>query len=243
MKSVTDDAVVVGLMDYREADRIVTFFTRDHGRLSGIARGARRSVKRFGGALELFARLNVSFAPADGMVAISDVDIVSIFPTIRTTLAGIAQGGYACELVAAMAPERLVNQRLFRLLVTYLEHLDTGSFHGSDRHFFEMNLLNILGYRPPIENCRICGAPLLETGGVWSGGGDDGITCNACSRGGMRLGGDAIANMQQSLTTGRFGRIRFQQQELAEVEAYLQAFITSNLSRPLKSLAFMRLSP
>ena len=46
MKSIADEALINGLMDYREHDRIVTCFTRDHGRLSGVARGARRSVKR-----------------------------------------------------------------------------------------------------------------------------------------------------------------------------------------------------
>src|SRR5512138_1226919 len=124
MRSVSDDALIIGLMDYRESDKIVTFFTRDHGRISGVARGAKRSVKRFGGALELFSRLTLNFIPAEGLVAVHDVDPVTIYPHIRATLEGIAHAGYACELVAAMAPERMANQRLFRLLAAYLEQLD-----------------------------------------------------------------------------------------------------------------------
>jgi DNA repair protein RecO (recombination protein O) len=242
MRSVTDEAVIIGLMDYRENDRIVTLFTRDHGRLSGLARGAKRSVRRFGGALELFSRLTIRFAPADGLVTLDDVDLVTVFPTIRSTLEGIAHAGYACELVGALSPERQANQRLFRLLTAYLEHLDRFPVNRADRHFFEINLLNILGYRPPLESCCRCGGP-LEEGGRWGDPGDGGIHCVRCGRGGERLGGEAVAKLRQSLATGRFGQIGYSAAELAEVGRYLDAVIAANLPRPLKSLAFLRLSP
>jgi len=243
MRIVKDDALIIGLMDYRESDRIVTFFSRDHGRISGVARGARRSVKRFGGALELFSRLTLNFTPTDGLVTVHDADPVTIYPKIRATLEGIAHAGYACELVAAMAPERLANQRLYRLLAAYLDRLDSFPVNCSDRHFFEINLLNILGYRPPVESCCRCGDSLGDRGGSWSGGEDGGICCPRCNRGGARLGGEAIAGLARSLTTGRFGQVVFPQGALAEAEAYLEAFIAAHLQRPLKSLAFLRLSP
>lgn len=243
MKSVTDEALIIGLMDYRESDRIVTFFTRDHGRLSGVARGAKRSVKRFGGSLELFSRLTLSFTPSDGLVTVNDVDPVTIYPTIRATLEGIAHAGYACELVAAMAPERLANQRLFRLLTAYLDHLDKAPADRSDRHFFEINFLNIIGYRPPLENCCCCDETLGPDGGIWSSGHEGGISCLRCGRSGTRLGGAAIANLLRALATSRFGRISFSPRELDETEAYLDGFICAHVQRPLKSRAFLRLSP
>lgn len=243
MRRVTDDGVIIGLMDYREHDRIVTFFTRDHGRIGGVARGARRSVKRFGGGLELFTRLTLNFTPADGLVTVHDVDPVTIYPGIRSTLEGIAHAGYACELVAALMPERMANQRLFRLLSAYLEQLNGSPASRSDRHFFEINLLNILGYRPPLETCCCCGDNLEREGGAWNSGADNGIYCHRCLRGGSRIGGDAIAGLVQSLATGRFGQICFPPKEQAEVEAYLDSCIAANLQRPLKSRAFLRLSP
>lgn len=243
MRSVTDDALIIGLMDYRESDKIVTFFTREHGRLSGVARGAKRSVKRFGGSLELFSRLQLSFMPAEGLVTINEVDLITIFPAIRATLAGIAHAGYACELVGALSPERLASQRLFRLLTAYLEQLDRFPVSAADRHFFEINLLNILGYRPPLEECCRCGDPLGEGGGSWSGGQEGGISCPRCSRSGRPLGGGAIAGLSASLATGRFGHVSFSQGAMSEVDAYLEAFIAAHLQRPLKSRAFLRLSP
>ena len=242
MRSVTDEAIVVGLMDYRESDRIVTLFTREHGKLNGIARGARKSRKRFGGALELFACLKVAFTPAEGLVPVKEVDIVTIYPGIRDTFSGIAYAGYACELVAAFMPEGLANQRAYRLLTAYLQHLDKGGFWRSDRYFFEMNLLNVLGYRPPLETCCECGALLAGRGGRFS---VDRCCCEICAKGGAgkRLGGSTITNLLLSLTVGRFGKVLFADEDMAEAESFLDAYIASNLHRPLKSLAFLRLSP
>ncbi len=243
MKSVTDDAIVIGLLDYRESDRIVSLFTREHGRINGIARGARRSVKRFGGVLELFARLTVNFTHSDSLVTIREVDVFSIYPGIRSSFEGIAHAGYACELVSLLAPERQANQRLFRLVTAYLGHLDESSATASDRHFFEINLLNILGYRPPLDSCAGCGSNLAVFGGVWSATLEDGIFCKRCSGRGGLLDGATVSLLLESMKCGRFGQIVFDQNSIREAEAFLEAFIASNISRPLKSLAFLRLSP
>jgi DNA repair protein RecO (recombination protein O) len=242
MRTVTDEAIVIGLMDYRESDRIVTLFTREHGKISGIARSARKSRKRFGGALELFACLKVSFTPAEGLVPVKNVDIVTIYPRIRDSFSGIAHAGYACELVAAFLPEGLANGRAYRLLMAYLEHLDKGEFGRSDRYFFEMNLLNILGYRPSLEICSECGALLAEKGGRFS---LERSWCSSCARdgSGKLLGASTVAVLLQALTVGRFGVVSFEGNDMAEAEGFLDACIASNLQRPLKSLAFLRLSP
>jgi DNA repair protein RecO (recombination protein O) len=243
MKIISDEAVVIGLMDYRETDRIVSLFSREHGRISGIARGARRSVKRFGGALELFARLSISFHPGEALLTLREVDLRTIYPQIRATLAGIAHAGYAAELVAALSPERHANQRVFRLLTAYLEHLDQAPATPADRHFFEVNLLNILGYRPPLEHCAGCGADLGPGGGLWSSASGHGIYCQRCASAGTRLSAATVALLRQSLATGRFGQIGFSSEALAETDEFLHDFIAAHIQRPLKSLAFLRLSP
>jgi len=242
MRTVAAEAIVIGLMDYRESDRIVTLFTREHGKISGIARNARKSRKRFGGALELFACLKVEIVLAEGLVPLKDADIVTIYPRIRETFGGIAHAGYACELVAAFLPEGLANGRAYRLLMAYLEHLDKGESGRSDRYFFEMNLLNILGYRPPLEECSECGALLAEKGGRFS---LEKCCCASCAGDGKGklLGASTVAALLRSLRVGRFGAVTFGEKDMAEAEGFLDACIASNLQRPLKSLAFLRLSP
>lgn len=243
MKSLTDEAIVVGTMDYRESDRIVHLYTKEHGRISGIARGAKKSVKRFGGAFELFARLSVNFRLAENLAIINSAEPVTIYPGIRKGLDKIAHASYAAELVSALTPERLSNKRVFRLLQTYLEHLDTLPADPSDRHFFEINILNILGYRPHLDSCTGCGASIVVEGGFWSPGGGHGILCGRCSRGGFKLEGSTLSLLVDSMKTGRFGYVRFSSEEIVEVDRFMEAFIASNISRTLKSLAFLRLSP
>jgi DNA repair protein RecO (recombination protein O) len=151
MKKTQTEAIVLRLTDYGEADRIVSLFTLEQGRLSGIARGAKRSRKRFGGALESFAHLKLQLQSGAGLPNLLSADIGSIFPGIRAELAKIGCAAYACELVERLTPEAEANPRLFRLLFCYLERLDLAPSSPSDRRFFAVNLLKILGYQPDLE--------------------------------------------------------------------------------------------
>ncbi|GFO58279.1 DNA repair protein RecO [Geomonas silvestris] len=157
MKKSQTEAIVLRLIDYGEADRIATLFTLEQGRISGIARGAKKSRKRFGGALESFAHLKLQIQQGSGMATLLSADIGSIFPTIRTELERIGSAAYACELVERLTPEAEPAPRLFRLLFCYLEHLDRASPSPSDRRFFAVNLLKILGYQPELDGTRISG--------------------------------------------------------------------------------------
>jgi DNA repair protein RecO (recombination protein O) len=151
MRKAQTEAIVLRLTDYGEADRIVSLFTLEQGRISGIARGAKRSRKRFGGALESFAHLRLQLHLGAGLPTLVSADILSIFPGVRAELAKIGCAAYACELVERLTPEAEPNPRLFRLLFCYLERLDLAPTSPSDRRFFAINLLKILGYQPDLE--------------------------------------------------------------------------------------------
>lgn len=243
MKSLTDEAIVTGLMDYRETDRIVHLYSRDHGRISGIARGARKSVRRFGGAFELFARISINLVPTESLHILSSAEPLTIYQGIRTGLDKISHASYGVELLSALTPERLPNKRAYRLITAYLEHLDAAVADPSDRHFFEINLLNILGYRPPLENCPSCGATLMAEGGACLERQSHVLLCRRCSRGGSSLSASAVSLLFASLKTGRFGIVRFPEDDIAVIDSYMEAFIAANTGRTLKSLAFLRLSP
>ena len=138
------EAVVLAVLDYGEADKIITFFTREHGKIKCIARNAKNSRRRFGGVLELFARLRLQIVLREGLSRLQGADVVTIFPHIREDLSKIGYAGYACELSDRMLPEAQANVRLYRLLVSYLEQLDSFPCSADDRRFFEVNLLNVL---------------------------------------------------------------------------------------------------
>lgn len=240
MEIVTCSALVLKLVDYRESDRLVTLFTREHGRISGIARGARRSVKRFGGALELFAHLTVHLKLKHGLSELVDVDIVTIHSGIRGDLGRIAHAAYASDLVATLAPEGMANHRLFRLISAYLDHLDAEPANGPDRRFFEINLLNILGYRPSLDCCGSCGTAIggdAENPAHISGAA---VACHQCSTSGISISAEALEFLTRCLKTGRFGLLRPAQCSLAEAGMLLDNAIESHCDMPLRSLGFLR---
>jgi len=151
MRNAQTEGIVLRLTDYGEADRIVSLFTLEQGKLQGIARGAKRSRKRFAGALDPFAHLRLQLHRGAGLATLVCADILDIFAGIRADLTKIGSAAYACELVERLTPDEEANPRLFRLLFCYLETLDKAPPSASDRRFFAVNLLKILGYQPELE--------------------------------------------------------------------------------------------
>ncbi len=234
------EGIVLGAMDYREADRLVTLFTLEHGKLKGVAAGAKRSVRRFAGVCEPFARLRLQIVLREGLSRLQGADLVTVFPGIRRELVKIAHAGYACELTDQFLPEGVSNPRLFRLLVSYLERLDGASFSASDRRFFEINLLKILGYRPALGQCASCGMELTGEEHYRFSAAAGGLLCSCCGRVGPSVSPQTVALLGRALSSGRFGAVTFQPTSLREAGTLLDEAIAGHLVRPLKSLLFLQ---
>jgi DNA repair protein RecO (recombination protein O) len=239
MESCRCEAILLGVADYGETDRLVTLFTLEQGKLRGVAKGAKRSLRRFGGVLEPFARLSVQIAMKSGLSRLVEADAVTIFPLIRKDLLKIGYAGYACEAADLLLPEGLPNPRLFRLLAAYLEHLDRFPPALSDRRFYEVNLLNILGYRPAFGRCASCGAD-IDALPVRYAGATGSLHCSRCGRGDRAISDRTVNLLESCLSIGRFGAVNFMTAELAEAGNILDPAIASHVSRPLKSLAFLK---
>jgi DNA repair protein RecO (recombination protein O) len=239
MRIVTCETLILGVSDYREADKIVTCFTLEQGKLTGLARGAKQSRKRFGGALEPFARLQLQLSLKEGLATLNGADIINVYPAIRQDLAKIGSAGNACELTERLTPEGEPNQRLFRLLAAYLEYLDKFPYAPSDRRFFTINLLKVTGYQPALEQCATCGADLTAASRFYQAP-TGGLLCGRCGPGNRPVAAQTVALFRQALKTGRFGVLRFSAAELAEADALLDAAIAPHLNRPLKSSTFLR---
>lgn len=226
-------------MDYRESDRIVTLFTLQHGKVRGVAKGAKRSMRRFGGALDPFAHLSVELVVREGLSSVRGADIVSLYPRIREDLRKIGLAGYAVEVVDRFLPDGAPYPRLFRLLAAYLGHLEQGEASAADRRFFEANLLNILGYRLALEQCGSCGAELPPEAPRRCGPAGA-VLCAMCGRAGTFIGPETVLLLGRSLATGRFGVVAFPPAALREAGELLDGAIAAHLTRPLNSLVFLR---
>jgi DNA repair protein RecO (recombination protein O) len=240
MRSSSVEAVVLKVTDYREADVIVTLFSREQGKLRGIAPNARKSRKRFGGALDLFARLTLSVRLREGLSRLEEAGIVNIFAHIRKDITKVAHAGYACELTDILLPDGLPNLRYYRLLCTWLERLDSSPPSPADRLFFEINLLNILGYRPELEQCPVCNRPFDGARPINFHPSAHALTCRSCAGAGITITPTVPRLLCSCLSTGRFGTVRFSPEELADAGTILSKLIISSTGKELKSLRFLR---
>jgi DNA repair protein RecO (recombination protein O) len=231
-------AFVLSNSDYGESDRIVSLFTLELGRLKGFARGARNSRKRFGPALEVFARINLQLNCKEGLSSLRSADVITLYPGIRGVLNAIAHGLYACELVECLTPEGQPLPRLYRLLAAYLERLDSGQNNETDQRFFEINLLNILGYRPSLEGCCRCGSDFGEHGALMQQGGE--LACRFCAATGRRMTPTSLQLLRSCLNTSRFGQITFDEEALQGAGVLLDESLATHSARKLKSLEFLQ---
>lgn len=231
-------AIVLSTTDYGDSDRIAALFTLEHGRLNGFARGARNSRKRFGPALETFARIDLQLAYKAGLSSLRQADVITIYPGIRGELGSIAHALYACELVECFTPEGHPLPRLYRLLTAYLDRLDSGHEGDLDRRYFEVNLLNILGYRPSLESCSHCGSIFSESGAIIQQGGE--LVCRYCASTGRCIASPVLRGLLACLSTSRFGLVQFIDDGLTQAGLLLDEAVEAHSGRKLKTLDFLR---
>jgi DNA repair protein RecO (recombination protein O) len=240
VRSIPVEAVVLKVTDYREADVIATLFTREHGKLRGIALNARKSRKRFGGALDIFTRLTLLIRLREGLSRIEEATVISLSPHIREEMTKVAFAGYACELTDALLPDGMPNRRYYRLLCAWLERLDSAPTSPADRRFFEINTLNILGYRPELDRCPVCGSPFDGTSSLTFHPSAHTLTCSGCAGAGTFVTPTVVPLLRSCLATGRFGSVPFTPEELAEAGTVLDNLIAGHAGKEMKSLRFMR---
>jgi len=238
MRSEKLQTFVLSTIDYGESDRIVSLFSLEHGRIRAFARGARKSRKRFGPALESFARIEAHVRLKEGLSSLQQADIITVYPGIRRDLATISHALYACELVDSITAEGQALPRLFRLLSAYLERLETEAAFEADRRFFEINLLNILGYRPPLEICSRCESPFGDAGALLQD--HDDPLCSFCGAGGRPIESTTLATLSSCLKTGSFGLVTFSAEALQQAAILLDGAVAAHAGRRLKSLEFLQ---
>jgi len=240
LRSIPVEAVVLKVIDYREADVIATLFTREQGKLRGIAPNARKSRKRFGGALDIFARLALFIRLREGLSRIEEATVVSLSPHIREDLTKVALAGYTCELTDALLPDGMPNHRYYRLLCAWLERLDTAPPSPADRRFFEINALNILGYRPELEHCSVCDGPFDGATPLTFHPSAHALTCSGCAGAGHPVMPTVAPLLRACLATGRFGSVSFSADELTDAGMLLDNLIIAHTGKELKALRFIR---
>jgi DNA repair protein RecO (recombination protein O) len=244
------DAIVIRSLHYGESDKIVTFFTRDLGKMKGIAKGARRSRRRFQNALGLFSHLRLIFFDREGMglVRIEGCDILHSFSKIMEDLKRIFYGNYYLELINEMSGEREANHEAFDLLLSFLLILDAIEPHEEQLRMFEIRMLSLFGYRPNLKRCGLCKKDweeLKENPFVSFSREKGTLVCGGCSKAlnnliPLSLGTARLIEKISEMELEKIHRLRFTPQALSESRELLPRFITFQLGKELRSLKVLR---
>ncbi|MBO6573963.1 MAG: DNA repair protein RecO [Rhodothermales bacterium] len=169
------DAVVLKAMDYGETSRIVTLFTRDHGRVGVMARGARSSKSRFGSTLEPMSWIQtvIHFKPGRDLQSLSEASHMELFANIGRSLDRIAAGVRTIELTSALMQSGQSNPIVLELQVEALRLIDQADERiGNVWPFYAMRLAGLLGLSPSFGRPEVDRLPgdggwlRLDTGGL-----------------------------------------------------------------------------
>jgi DNA repair protein RecO (recombination protein O) len=149
------EAIVLRRINFGEADKILTVFSKHYGKIRLIAKGIRKMTSRKGGSLELFNRVTLFLVRGRNLDLVSEVQVKDSFSGFRKDLERVSLAYYLCELVDKLCPDRQSHEEIFSLLVKNLAGLEKPDLDNQERdkmtQSFEKELLKILGFWPEEE--------------------------------------------------------------------------------------------
>lgn len=244
-RSFRAEAVVLNHRDWGEADRLVTLYTRQRGKLRAVVKGARKTRSRKAGHLQPFTHVVLQLATGRGPFIVTQVETVNAFGPIREDLTLTGQAAYIVELLHRFTyDEEETNSAIFRLLTESLDRLARGDDTWLVARYYEMRLLDYLGFRPQLQTCLHCGDPLEPVNQFFSGS-EGGIICPECA---MQHASLRPIKMETLKYLRHFQRSSYKEASRAnpapairaEVENLMQFYLTYLLERGLNSPRFIR---
>jgi DNA repair protein RecO (recombination protein O) len=236
-------AIVIGSFPLGESDRVVTFFSREHGKVRGVARASRRLRSRFGGALELFTVGQLVFFDTGRaeLVRIDHFDVVEPFARVREDLDRLGQASWIVECVGRLTADRDPHAGLYGLLGRALRAIDAGCAPVRVAVCFGVRCLDALGHRPRLDRCTGCGRAYPFARAALDEGG---LVCERCAT------GSSGATPVSPAAVTAFARLRAARWEEAlaqplgrterELKTLLETHMTRLIGQPTRTVKFLR---
>jgi DNA repair protein RecO (recombination protein O) len=250
MPATTTKAFVLRAVDLRESDRLLTLLTLELGKVSAVARGARSSRRRFGGALEPFALVEVVLARGrgrEGLLSLSEAALIEAHAGLASDLERLGAAALVVELAREVTPEHEPDARLFDIVAEALALLSRG---GGDSRALAIcaafRVLACAGLGVSASRCNACGVPVPPGRKAHFDPRRGGVVCTACGAGPILLtatAAGALAQLERA-TLAESAVAQIPAAALLEIEAALGAFMEQHLSRPLRAGRFrMQVGP
>lgn len=237
------EGIVLRATDYGESNKILTVYTKGSGKISLMARGAKKSKSRFTAVSQLFSYGFFLYHGGSGMATLQQGDLIRSFRGIREDLVKTAYAVYLVEFLDKITGDEEASSYLFDTLLTALDWIEQDKDAEIVARLFEMKLLQINGYRPRLEGCIHCGN---EKPPFFFSISEGGFVCPDCvSRRQdstlMALGPGAVKILQlfHQIHMNQVGNIQVKPETKIQLKKVMFAFIDEYTPVRLKSRRFL----
>ena len=233
------EAIILKRVKLGEADRILTLYTPDFGKVKAVAKGTRRPQSKLGGHVELLTHSHLLVARGRNLDIITQAQTINNFLSLKDNLERISSGFYISELVDSFTAERIGNYRLFGLLLETLHQLSQARNNALVLRYFELHLLDYLGYRPILQQCANCNSVLQPVTNFFSSS-QGGVLCSNCGyqepiARPLSVNALKVLRLWQDCDYTIACRIRLNAELSTELEQVMQEYIRYLLERKVKS--------
>lgn len=236
------EAIILRRSDFAEADRLLLMAT-PAGKRRVVAKGVRKTTSRLAGHIELFTHASLLLAVGRNLDIVTQSQIIAGYSGLRSDLGRLGCAYYAAELYDKFTEEDEENRPLFQLLGATLTMLDRTARPDLTLRSYELQLLNLMGYRPHLQRCTVCHEVLSEQADRFSPqlGGMLCPRCSSTDRNAMPLSLTAFKLLRylQSQPFEALEQLQISVQPRAETTAVLRSYLRHLLERELKSVAFL----
>jgi DNA repair protein RecO (recombination protein O) len=227
-------ALVIKTLDYRESDKLVTLFSEREGKIRAIARGVKKPKSSLRACVQPFCHSQLFFSAQKELDLLTQGRVLEFYGNIREEMSRTLFAVYLMELLDKGLADRVAFPTLYKITLETLQHLNNYGVNPLVLRYFELRLVQQLGYQPELEACIKCGNKNCRRYNFSLA--DGGIVCQPCSAGigtNHSLSGEALAVMRLLLAHNIqvVNRVRASQSALAQIEGLLEKYLEYHLER------------
>lgn len=242
-RTVRTEAIVLRRTDFGEADRMLTLYSREFGKIKVLAKGARKPQTRKTGHVDLFMRTNFLIARGRNIDLITQAELVEPYAALHDDLVRATYASYAVELLDRFTVEDDPDPRKYNLLADALGWFAASANFLLAARVYELRLLALAGYQPQLFHCVACGNPIEEQDQFYSAE-LGGLICpadRAADRAARPISAAAVKVLRylQSRPWATVHNLQLRRELHAELEAVMHYYLQYILERELKSVDFL----
>lgn len=237
------EAIIIKKTKLGEADSILTLYTPGMGKIQGFAKSLRKPKSKLAGHLELLTHSLVSLARGRNLDTITGSQTINSFLPLKNDLQLSSCALYATEVVNQFTPEHIENHRLFQLLLDTLQRLCQFDDSELILRYFEIQLLNSVGYRPQLQQCIVCHQPLEPVINFFCSNAG-GMLCPNCRHSQplaypLSVNALKVLRLLQNSDFSAVSQLKMNPELAEELKVIMRNYLRYLLEREVKSAAWM----